>query len=367
MQNSLLVMCHPIICIALQVTLFGQSAGAQSTLIHMMSPKSEGLFHKVIIESPPSGLPYKDTREAQKLADDVSKRLICEERNVECLRQRKLEAILDVQERIYLKPISLDLFLLFENIGPVIEGDEVPADPMTASNKDKLRHYPTMLGTVTEETRPFIYEGWKIKLTKPEFIAVILATYPTHAEEILDKYPPPEETDDYRDFLTYLYTDFLFTCPVRNTSYNLIKYGDTQVFRYVFDHAMVYPVSWGSLSFCYGHVCHAAELGFVFNNLLNYTTDEDRLSRRMVSYWTNFAHTSNPNQGPDPNVPDWPNNDQKLLKYFKTPLDDTIEDYRSDLCAFWDTIGYDRLSVEIMPVNNTTFKNARKYFYQTRN
>ena len=217
--------------LSLQVTLFGQSAGAQSTLIHMMSPKSKGLFHQVIIESPPSGLPYKDVAEAQKLADDVSKRLRCEERNIECLRQRQLGAILDVQEDIYLKPISLDLVLLFENIGPVIDGDEVPADPITASNEDKLRHYPTMLGTVTEETRMFIYEGWKIKLTKPELKAVILATFPTHAEEILVKYPPPEEVEDYRDFLTYLYSDFLFTCPVRNSSNNLIKFDDEQVFR----------------------------------------------------------------------------------------------------------------------------------------
>ena len=33
------------------LTLMGQSAGSSSTLYHLMSPRSEGLFHKVIAQS----------------------------------------------------------------------------------------------------------------------------------------------------------------------------------------------------------------------------------------------------------------------------------------------------------------------------
>lgn len=326
------------------MTLFGQSAGAQSTLIHMMSPKSEGLFHKVIIESPPSGLPYKDTEQAKLLANDVRRRLACRDGDMACMRFKPLDAVLDVQVLVFLKPASFNLLELFENIGPVIDGDEVPTDPMDASNKDKFRHYPTMIGTVTEECRAFVYEAWKLKLTKTEYMAVILATYPSHSVQIYDRYPPPEEVDDLRDALTQLYTDFLFTCPVRNNSNSLIRFNDTSVYRYVYDHAMVYPVSWGSLSFCKGHVCHAAELAFVFHTMLNYTSSEVDLSNRMLSYWTNFANTSDPNQGPNPNIPIWPTDDHRLLKYFKTPSDEIVRDYRSDYCKFWDSIGYDRLS-----------------------
>jgi len=33
------------------VTLFGESAGGRSVNVHMLSPQSEGLFHKVIVQS----------------------------------------------------------------------------------------------------------------------------------------------------------------------------------------------------------------------------------------------------------------------------------------------------------------------------
>ncbi len=36
-----------------RVTIFGESAGAQSVLFHMISPPSHGFFHRVIAQSAP--------------------------------------------------------------------------------------------------------------------------------------------------------------------------------------------------------------------------------------------------------------------------------------------------------------------------
>ena len=307
-----------------------------------MSPKSIGLFHKVILESPPSGLPYKYPAEARLLGDNVRRLLRCREGDVACMRSKPLSEVLDIQAFVRLQPASLNLLDLFENIGPVIDGNDVPANPRDASNMDKIRHYPIMIGTVTEEARPFVYGVVKFNLTKDEYKTIILATYPSHSVQMYDKYPAPEGATDLRDTLTQLFTDYLFTCPNRNNSYNLLKFGETLVYRYIFDHAMVYSESWASLTFCRGHVCHAAELPFVYDNLLNHTVEEGQLALRMLSYWTNFAHTADPNSGPNPNVPGWPTNDRKLLKYFQTPADEVALDYRKDYCDFWDYIGYDR-------------------------
>lgn len=119
-----------------------------------MSPKSVGLFHKVILESPPSGLPYKYPAEARLLGDNVRRLLRCREGDVACMRSKPLSEVLDIQAFVRLQPAFLNLLDLFENIGPVIDGNDVPANPRDASNMDKIRHYPIMIGTVTEEARP---------------------------------------------------------------------------------------------------------------------------------------------------------------------------------------------------------------------
>ena len=46
-----------------QVTIFGQSAGASSTAVHLLSPYSRGLFSKAIMESNPFALPMKTVQE----------------------------------------------------------------------------------------------------------------------------------------------------------------------------------------------------------------------------------------------------------------------------------------------------------------
>ena len=326
------------------MTLFGQSAGAQSTLIHMMSTQSTGLFHRVIIESAPSGLPYKTPEQAKIISRDVGKLLFCEDGDMTCMRSRSVGSLMDVQLVLALRPASANILELFENIGPVLDGQEVPLDVMDAALADKIRHYPAMIGTVTEESRPFVYDAVKFNMTKSEYITAVFAMYPSHSLDIVEEYPPPEGDIDSRDTLIQLVTDFLFTCPSRNISRSLELHGNQSVRRYVFDHAYA-SRDWGNLWFCNGHVCHGAELSLVFYNLKNRTADEDKLSRRMLYYWTNFAHTSDPNNGPNPDVPIWPINVDMSVKYFQTPDDVITHDYRNEFCDFWDNAGYDRVSV----------------------
>jgi hypothetical protein len=59
------------------VTLFGQSAGASSTAMHLISQKSAGLFQQAIMESVPLPLPMKPTDVAQTLGDLFTSDLGC--------------------------------------------------------------------------------------------------------------------------------------------------------------------------------------------------------------------------------------------------------------------------------------------------
>lgn len=62
--------------ISVQGTLFGQSAGAQSTMIHLMEDHSDKYFRAAIIEMP-CGIPLKNTKEALVIGRELSALLDC--------------------------------------------------------------------------------------------------------------------------------------------------------------------------------------------------------------------------------------------------------------------------------------------------
>uniref|UniRef100_H2Z9T6 Carboxylic ester hydrolase n=1 Tax=Ciona savignyi TaxID=51511 RepID=H2Z9T6_CIOSA len=57
-----------------QVTIFGESAGAQSVALHLMSTTSKPLFSNAIMQSNPSTFLFKTAAEAQELGTRLAKR-----------------------------------------------------------------------------------------------------------------------------------------------------------------------------------------------------------------------------------------------------------------------------------------------------
>ena len=91
-----------------KVTLFGQSAGAQSIMYHLMSPVSEPLFHRVIMESNPASFPYPTQEEAiNTVTKGLLRALNCTGSELQCLMLVATEQKSNV---IILK----DLTLVFE-------------------------------------------------------------------------------------------------------------------------------------------------------------------------------------------------------------------------------------------------------------
>lgn len=60
-----------------QVTIFGESAGAMSVGIHMVSPLSKGLFHAALMESNPAGYHYKTPGKASAIGRTFTESLGC--------------------------------------------------------------------------------------------------------------------------------------------------------------------------------------------------------------------------------------------------------------------------------------------------
>ncbi|KAK3610330.1 hypothetical protein CHS0354_029800 [Potamilus streckersoni] len=328
------------------VTLFGQSAGAQSTLIHVMSSKSAPYFQKAIIESAPISIPYKKTVDALVLADTIADLLNCQLRDAKCLRSKTAEEIVIAQTLARSKFTSLKLLELFEPLGPRVDGDEVHMEPIDALHEGKFRDIPIMLGTVTEEARIYVFEAWTKSVKSSTAAAILLATYPAHYLQIIDKYPMVNKTDA-RDDLVQIGTDFIFTCSARYAMDNFAKFNKNPTFRYEFDHAFSFNGGWENFTACDHHVCHGSELIYVFHTARQggyiLTSDEEALSKSMIIYWSNFAATSDPNKGLHTGEKIWPRyysgQPQKVM-YFMTPENKIVENFRKTYCDFWDRIGY---------------------------
>ncbi len=79
-----------------------------------------------------------------------------------------------------------------------------------------------------------------------------------------------------------------------------ISAGSSDVYEYLFNHSLSFD-GWGpDYAFCDGHVCHGAELPFIFQSPsrmnMSFTSDEQVMADSMTLAWGNFAHSGNPNQ-----------------------------------------------------------------------
>ncbi|KAK3086085.1 hypothetical protein FSP39_013279 [Pinctada imbricata] len=316
-----------------QITLFGQSAGAQSTVVHLMNKESSKYFKRAIIESAPVSIPFKDKTEMLFIGNLLADQLNCPEGDLTCLTSKTAEEIAEAQHITRPIPSSLKLLEFFEPWVPYVDGDIVPYQPLEAMRRGLFTNKPIMIGTVTEETRIYVYSAWSNNLTPFEYAAALAATFPSEIANVLELYPPPPLDDD-RDALIVPATDYVFTCCTRGSTW-----------LYVYDHAFSFP-GWAPFNYCQGHVCHGSEIPILLRSWSNgnftATPDEVALSEQLMIYWTNFAKSADPNTGLKSNLM-WPKytlDGKWPYMHFKTPADENGVNWRGKYCDFWDAVGY---------------------------
>jgi carboxylesterase type B len=223
------------------------------------------------------------------------------------------------------------------------------AQPLALWLKGDFNKVPMIMGTVSEEARMFVWSGFPGTISKLEYDAVLDVIFPKVAKEVRMEYPPSLHTKDCREETSVLATDYIMACSTRAAATGLHDH-DSPVYIYEFDHAWSMRGAWGpNYTECEGHVCHGAELPFVFNTATycDYALDDDekKLADQMGVYWTNFAKYHNPN-GPSEKslkgLPVWPQFDNTTDKLvYMTAENITIKDHvRSEYCNFWDGLGY---------------------------
>ncbi|XP_028307108.1 cholinesterase 1 [Gouania willdenowi] len=335
-----------------KVTIFGESAGAQSVSLHLMIQSSQPLFRQAILQSLPFSIPLKTRHDALKLGKEFAEQTNCSVSDIVCLLSLSAQAILRAQMKTSAKIRNPFRFLeAFETWGPHIDGEFIKEQAVTAFLKGHWqKEKSVLLGTTSEEGVLFAYAIFQKPVSAVESTVYIAAIFKQHTLRILHTYLPLYRDTDHRNMLAQIITDYVFLCPSRKSA----RVGTTagsEVWMYEFDHVASDHRVWSGLTFCYQHACHGAELPFLFDSasVTNFTLTlaEKLLSNRMLCYWGAFAHTGDPSsrvhQTPfcrEQRLPVWPRYSDTSGWLF---MNLTVHSHaqvgtREHICDFWDQL-----------------------------
>jgi para-nitrobenzyl esterase len=285
------------------VTIFGESAGGQSVYAQLASPLATGLFHRAISESG-SYFEFQDYFDnivtlavAETAGSTVADTVGCGTQTAACLRSVPASVLVEGEP-----------FPIF----PIVDGTLLTQTMSAAFASGEFNRVPVISGTNHDEHRLFValdydlsgnpilnstdYENAVTGLWGPDLEPPVVALYP------FTSYSSGGEA------LGASGTDGAFSCPLRKANQSLSRFVKTYAYEFNDENA---PPSkslfGGALTFPLG-AYHTAELQYLFKGdffglpqgLLS--PRQAKLSAAMISYWTQFAKTGNPNS---PDRPLW--------------------------------------------------------------
>jgi para-nitrobenzyl esterase len=258
------------------VTIVGESAGAQDVGLMLTAAAAQPLFQKAIMESgtPGLGLPFRSLDEAEQLGDQADS-LLEPHGDLAALRSASTSALLRVDQQLHDDELATDGFL-WSRI--TIDGSVLPKSPLILLQVSRPK--PVIIGSNRVELAlPGGPDG------RDSFVARAFGRHVAAARDYyqLDKPDPPIDARlGTRD--QEIATDVNFRCPAQRMA-SILESGGASVWHYEFDAA---PDG--------GRTTHAGELAYAFGD----ETFGQDLS--LNSYWLNFIRSGDPN-GDD--LPRW--------------------------------------------------------------
>ncbi|XP_024106194.2 acetylcholinesterase isoform X2 [Pongo pygmaeus] len=337
------------------VTLFGESAGAASVGMHLLSPPSRGLFHRAVLQSGAPNGPWATVGmgEARRRATQLAHLVGCppggtggnDTELVACLRTRPAQVLVNHEWHV----LPQESVFRFSFV-PVVDGDFLSDTPEALINAGDFHGLQVLVGVVKDEGSYFLVYGApgfskdnESLISRAEFLAGVRVGVPQvsdlAAEAVVLHYTDwlhPEDPARLREALSDVVGDHNVVCPVAQLAGRLAAQG-ARVYAYVFEHrasTLSWPLWMG--------VPHGYEIEFIFGIPLdpsrNYTAEEKIFAQRLMRYWANFARTGDPNEPRDPKAPQWPpytTGAQQYVSLDLRPLE-VRRGLRAQACAFWN-------------------------------
>ena len=291
------------------ITLFGESSGAASAGLHLISPLSRKLIRHAIMESssPLSQWAVDPPSVAKARARSLANTLGCDAGD-----ETPAADILECVTRHDARTISQKMWTILDRshiptpFVPTVDRYFLRDHPDDIVRKRGFKKTPILLGVNKDEGSYFLVYIFPdiVNLTathrvsRAEFIRSLPTIVPgARADDVTVasvsfEYGVPYRhgrgaTVDYRAVMDNVLGDVAFICPVVDFAAAFADAG-LPVYLYRFTHRTSQN-SWPA----WMGVMHGYEIDHVFgcplNRSLNYTHQEADLSRRLMAYWTNFA------------------------------------------------------------------------------
>ncbi|KAK7804760.1 hypothetical protein U0070_023026, partial [Myodes glareolus] len=344
-----------------RITIFGSGAGASCVNLLILSHHSEGLFQKAIAQSGTAISSWSVNYQPLKYTRLLAAKVGCDREDsteaVECLRRKSSRELVDQD----VQPARYHIAF-----GPVVDGDVVPDDPEILMQQGEFLNYDMLIGVNQGEGLKFVEDSAESE------DGVSASAFDFTVSNFVDNlYGYPEGKDVLRETIKFMYTDWadrdngemrrktllaLFTdhqwvAPAVATAKLHADY-QSPVYFYTFYHhcqAEGRP-EWADAA-------HGDELPYVFGVPMvgatdlfpcNFSKNDVMLSAVVMTYWTNFAKTGDPNQPvpqdtkfihTKPNRFEevvWSKFNSKEKQYLHIGLKPRVRDnYRANKVAFW--------------------------------
>ena len=284
-----------------RITVFGESAGANSVSVLMASPLGRGLFQRAIGESggdlyadnSPYALPTLSKAEGAgvKFADMLYAHSIAE------LRAKPAEAVL---EAVAKNPSATSV-----SRHPIIDGYVLTVKPLEIFAGGQQTDVPLLAGSNADEGT--LFAAYRHPPPTPEsYTEEVRKFFGDHAEAVLAVYPATTPEQTQASFAALL-GDQLISYGTWLWDELQARTGKAPTYRYFFDLRPPAPELSLTAPLAAPGVFHSAEIIYVFDNLQVrdwlWQPEDRRLAEVASSYWVNFAKNGNPN---GPGLPDWP-------------------------------------------------------------